>query len=344
MTRRQFTGAGVTLSAAAASGGKIRAAVLGVGHAHAAGKVAALRALAEYELAGVCEPERKTTPDHPAYRGVRWLSKGEVLEDRSIELVAVESRVQENLGYARVCVDAGKHVHLDKPPGEDMNALRSLFAEAARRKLAVQMGYMWRYQPAMRAAIEAARKGWLGQVYAMRATIDKPISAEGRIELAAFRGGMMFELGCHLVDRAIDLFGRPKKVTGFLRHDGPFNDKLADNTLAILEFDRAIAEIYVAAHDPSGNRKRTLEILGANGSMAARPFSPVVLLTDLKQAAGPYQAGPREIRFPNGPLPAYGEDLVELARVIRHGVAPSYSSEHDLTTQETLLKACGYTI
>jgi predicted dehydrogenase len=152
----------------------------------------------------------------------------------------------------------------------------------------------------------------------------------------------MFELGCHMIDRAVDLFGRPKKVTGILRHDGPFDDGLADNTLAVLEFDRAMAEIYVAAHQPNGNRNRTLEILGTNGSMTVRPFSPVRLHTDLKQAVGSYPAGPRTFEFASGPLPAYGEDFLEMARVMRQGAKPGFGIDHDLTVQAVLLEACGF--
>ena len=40
------------------------------------------------------------------------------------------------------------------------------------------MGYQWRYHPAMAAAMEAARKGWLGRVYRFRASIDKPIESD----------------------------------------------------------------------------------------------------------------------------------------------------------------------
>ena len=87
-----------------------------------------------------------------------------MLSDGSIELGRVESRVQENLGYARKCIDAGKYVHLDKPPGEDLGALRRLLEDAGRKNLAVQMGYQWRYHAGMQAAIEAARKGWLGNI------------------------------------------------------------------------------------------------------------------------------------------------------------------------------------
>src|SRR5262249_23087618 len=148
------------------------------------------------------------------------LSAPQILDDASIELVAIESAdVDKNLEYAERCVRARKFVHFDKPPGADLDRLRKLLADAAEHKRVVQMGYQWRYHPAMQAVIEAARRGWLGQVYRFRASIDKLIFEEERRQLAKFRGGLMFSEGCHLVDRAVALLGRPKKVTGFLRRD-----------------------------------------------------------------------------------------------------------------------------
>lgn len=339
MTRRTMLARAA--SAAALSAAKpIRAAVYGIGHAHAMGKIAALRALPQFELAGVCEPDSTRPRAHQALAGVRWLNQREILEDTSIELIAVESRVQENLAYARQAVDAGKFVHLDKAPGNSLPVLRELLAEAGRRKRSVQMGYQWRYHPAMQAALEAARKGWLGEVYSFRARIDKPMSAADRFDLAAFRGGMMFELGCHLIDRATDLLGKPTKVTGHLWHHGRESDGFADNTLAILEYPRATAEISIAAMHPHGNSYRTVEITGTNGSATVRPFSPYRLISHLRDAAGPYPAGLKETAFPADTLPGFSPDFLEMARTIREGAAPSFSAQHDLMTQEVLLKAC----
>ena len=81
---------------------KIRVAMLGTGHAHALGKVQALRSLPEYEFTGICRPDSDEPNEGEGFRGVRWLSLEEVLQDASIELVDVESRVQRNLQYARV--------------------------------------------------------------------------------------------------------------------------------------------------------------------------------------------------------------------------------------------------
>jgi predicted dehydrogenase len=261
-------------------------------------------------------------------------------KDPGIELALIEGRVQDNLRYARMAVEAGKFVHLDKAPGEDLQDLKEILGEATRRKRVVQLGYQWRYLSGMRQAIEAARKGWLGDVYLLRSTIDKPIPINERRQLGRFLGGMMFELGCHIIDRAVDLFGTPRKVTGILRHDSSYPDKLADNTFAILEYDRAMAEIHVAAMQPHGDQYRTFEILGVNGTATLRPFNGK-LAVDLKDAAGPYKAGQRVVDPQEQAGPVFAPDLSEMHRIICDGVTPSYSVEHDLTTQEALLRACG---
>jgi predicted dehydrogenase len=343
--RRSFCSlaAGFGLSTSLAGMLKIQVAVLGTGHAHALSKIRCLRSLPEYDFAGICRPDADEPNQGEVFQGVRWLSLNEVLNDASIELVAVESRVQHNLQYARQCVAANKYVHLDKAPGEDLEGLRSLLSEARRRGRCVQMGYQWRYHPAMQRALEAARKGWLGRIFMFRGTIDKPIPADERRQLAAFRGGMMFELGCHLIDRAVDLLGKPRRVTSILRHDSPMDDKLADNTLAILEFERAMAEIRISAFQPHGDRYREIEILGSNGKAVVQPFSPLHLIIDLKEPAGPYRAGVQHIEPPDAPGPTFAPDFLEMAKIIRNGATPSYSPEHDLVTHEALLEACHVT-
>ena len=341
LTRRGFLSASAAGALQAASTQKkIRTAVYGIGHAHARGKVQAVREMEQFELVGICEPDERQSRDHEVFRGVRWLSREEVLHDTSIELVVVESRVQENLAYASSAVDAGKWVHLDKPPGVDLDGLRKLFSNAESRGKIVQMGYQWRYHPAMQAAIEAFREGWLGDVYMVRATINKPISRETREELAAFRGGMMFELGCHMIDRIVEVLGKPKTITSWMRHDAPIKDALEDNTMAVFEFERAMAEVYVAAQQPNGGNYRTFEILGTNGTATVRPFSPYRLMVDLEEPAGPYRAGFQKIEMPRPQGPPFVGDFSELSRVIRQGDRPTYSIEHDLITHEALLKAC----
>jgi predicted dehydrogenase len=315
--------------------------MIGAGHGHAASKVRALQSMPEYEFVGLCRPDGDPAVD-PIFQQVRPLKLAEALNGPAIELLAIEcADAAANLEYAQQAIGAGKFVHLDKPPGASLAGLRKLLEDAARRGRVVQMGYQWRYHAGMQAAMEAARKGWLGRVYRFAASIDKPIGAGERGHLARYRGGMMFSEGCHLIDRAIALLGKPQRVTGFIRHHSPLDDGLADNSIVILDYPNALAEISLAGFDPHGNQHRYVKILGTNGSAIAQPFAPVRLRVELKDAAGPYRAGLQTLEPPSPPGLAYTPDFAEMASIIRKGTAPSYSAEHDLMTHQVLLEACG---
>lgn len=342
MTRRTFS----TLTAAAAfadEAKRIRVAMIGTGHGHAASKIRALRSMPEFELVGLAEPDSPADRGRDPFRGSAWLSREQILNDRSIELVALEAADPDtNLANAELSVKAGKFVHLDKPPGSDLTRFRKLLHDAALQKLVVQQGYQWRYHPAMRAAVEAAHNGWLGTVYKFRASIDKLIQAEERAHLARYAGGMMFSEGCHLIDRAVHVLGKPQAVTSFLRHDSAIADGLKDNSLVVLEYEKAIAEVSLAGFDPGGTRRRHLEIFGTNGSVRVQPYvAPYRLTVDLRDPAGPYKAGEQKMEFQEPPPGiGYTPDFHEMFRVIRQGAKPEFSVEHDLITHETLLRAC----
>lgn len=339
MTRRSFAA-----MAALAVSPRIRAAVIGTGHGHAISKIRALRSMPEYDLVGVCRPDpNEPNGGHQALQGLRALTLAEIAGDESIEMVAIESAdTDRNLDYAEQFVKLGRWVHFDKPPGADFGRFRALLAEAQRRGRIVQMGYQWRYHPAMAAVVEAAARGWLGEIYRFRASIDKFILPEERRHLAKHRGGMMFSEGCHLIDRAVAVLGKPQSATGFLRHDSKVDDTLADNNLAVLSYPRAIAEVEMAGFHKQGNRHRMLEVRGTNGSARMQPYTfPSKLTVDLADAAGPYKAGEQEISVQAPAGLTYTHDFAELAAVMRNGAKPLHSAQHDLDTHETLLRVCG---
>ncbi len=229
-------------------------------------------------------------------------------------------------------------MHLEKPPADDVASFRALLTLAARKKRLLQVGYMWRYNPAINAALEAARQGWLGKIYEVRCTINKSLSAARRPEWAGFRGGTLFELGGHLIDPMIRLMGRPVRVTPFLRKDGDFRDNLADNTLAVFEFPRALGTVFSATMQPNSGHYRAFEVLGTNGTAVVNPIEPPSLRIDLDKAAGPYKSGIQQVKLP--PYHRYVEDFKELAAAVRSGKPLSITPREELIVQEALIHAC----
>jgi predicted dehydrogenase len=320
----------------------IRAGLLGTGHGHALGKLHVLRVSPDWECVGDCEPDgtlKAQRQQEQAWAGVRWLSEDELLEDDTIGMVAVESDVPRLLPLARKVIDAGKHIHLDKPAGADLAVFRRLLDDAKRKNLLLQMGYMFRYNTGFDLIRRAISEGWLGDVHYLHGCINSDMNPVNRKRLAFHPGGMMLELGCHLIDVLVLMMGRPAKVTPILRHDAQIDDTLTDNTLAVMEFERAIAVIEVAGMEASAFQRRQFEVCGSQGSIVLQPLEPPAVRLCLREPRGDYKAGWQPVEVRN--IPRYVLDLEELARCIRGEQAYPYSYEHDYTVQETVLRACG---
>ena len=329
-------------AAAARSGKRIKAGQIGVGHAHAAGKVGTMRKLDEdYQVVGVVEPDprlRRQWENHPAYRDLKWMTEEQLLSTPGLEAVAVETAVRDLVPTAARCVAAGKHIHLDKPAGPSLAAFKTVLDEADRNGLTMQMGYMFRNNSAFRFCFNAVRQGWLGEIFELDAVISKTISDARRPPLAEYSGGSMFELGCHLVDAAVAVLGKPQMVTPHLRRTRPGRDNLADNTLAVLDYPKATCTIRSALIEVEGNRRRQFVLCGTEGTIDIRPLEPPKLLLALSRARGGFRRGYQEVKLP--PMPGrYDDQLAELARIIRGEEENRYPPSHDLAVHETVLRA-----
>jgi predicted dehydrogenase len=321
---------------------RIRIGLLGAGHGHAGGKLRVLEASPEFELAGVAEPNaevRERCRGSEPFASARWVSESELLEDRSVVAVAVEGRVQDNLGLARRALEAGKHVHLDKPAGDSLQQFRAVLDLAREQDLLLQMGYQFRYNTGFVFVREAVREGWLGEVFSVHGTISSSIALTAREGLAAFPGGMMFDLGCHLIDALVDLLGRPHTITPFLRHDSACGDTLADNTVAVFQFERAVAVIETSAMEVGASQRRQFAVCGSEGTAVVQPIEPPTARLCLRQATAGYQSGWQSVPVEN--VPRYVRDFEEFAACIRGARRPSYDYHHDEIVQAAVLRASG---
>jgi len=321
---------------------KIRCGILGIDHAHGIDLLKVALKSPDFEVVGVCEPDasvRKSFEANPALQNVRWLSNDDLLKDESIQMIAIESGVSRLLDLAHLAIAAGKHIHLDKPAGASLPSFQALLESAEKKNLLVQMGYMFRYNPGFDFIRRAVREGWLGDIYAIHASMCTDLDAFKRARIGAFSGGIMFELACHLIDIIVLLLGAPDKVTAHIRHDSPAQDALADNTLAVLEYPRALVSVESAAMEPSAFASRRFKVSGTRGTITLNPLEPPAARLVLREAVGEYAAGSHTIPFED--LPRHAADLADLAACIRGERTFEYAKAHDLAVQKTLLQASG---
>jgi predicted dehydrogenase len=314
----------------------IRVGFLGVAHSHGVAKLETIHQLRQWELVGFSEEDaalRKKMED----RGFKAVERAQLIE--ACEVVVVESPVRDHFRDAKDVLNAGRHLHLEKPPAVNPGELEQIIELVRAKKRLLQMGYMWRYHPGINAMIEAVKRGWLGRVTHVRGQIDSLLTPATRKEVAEFKGGGMFELGCHLIDPIVRMLGKPATVSASLQHHGAENDGLADNCVAVLTFPTALATVTVNLNHGRPGPHRTLEIIGTNGTMRLQPIEPPKLVLDLVKAAGPYEAGERVL--PVQAYERYRPEFLDLADAIRLRRMLPVTPEEELAVQETLLKACG---
>ena len=326
---------------------RIKIGQLGIGHNHAAEKMATLRKLSDlYEVVGVAEPDpqwRKRRGGLAAYAGLKWMTEEELLAVEGLCAVAVETDVCDLVPAAARCIDAGMHLHLDKPGGETLEPFRQLMTEARRKHLTVQMGYMFRSNPAVQFCFRAVREGWLGRVFEIDAVMSRMDGADYRKWLSGFHGGAMYIFGCHLIDLIVAMMGEPQRVVPYQKRTWADVDDLYDNGLAVLEYPHATATVRTAVVEVDGFKRRQLGICGDEGTLELRPIEPPTLRLTLAKDRGGFHSGCQEVELP--PVPGrYDDQLIELARVIRGEVGNPCSLEHELAVQEATLRAAGYSL
>ncbi len=323
---------------------RIKVGQIGTKHAHAAGKMATMRKLtADYEVVAVAEPDAvraKRVAASKSYRDLPFVSVEQLLNTKGLQAVAIETDVEHLLDHAELAIKAGMHIHLDKPAGNDLAHFKRILDEATRRKLTIQMGYMFRYNPAFQLIYQAVREGWLSNVFEVHAVISKLSNDATRKHLARFPGGTMFELGCHVVDSVVHILGKPDKVTPFVRRTFPEKDTLADNQLAVLEYAKTTATVRSALIEHDGARRRQFVVAGDAGVIDVKPLEPPNVAMSLAKPRGKHPRG-----YHNVPMPKmtgrYDGEFLDLAKVIRGEKAFDWSPAHDLAVQETVLRASG---
>ena len=167
-----------------------------------------------FRLAACWEHSSKNIKqDYPEVRSYDSLE--DVLSDRAIDLVIVNTPTYTHFDYAKKALESGKHVVVEKAfagnAGEAIE-LRNL-ARNAGRKLAVFQNRRW--DSHFLAVQDILRKGVLGDIVEANLgylRFDPELSPKSHKEVPSAGSGIVKDLGPHVIDQALVLFGMPDAV------------------------------------------------------------------------------------------------------------------------------------
>ena len=325
---------------------KIKIGQIGIGHNHGEEKMKAVRKFPElFEVIGYAEPSeywQRERGGHPGYEGLTRYSEEDLLE--KCDAILVETDVWDLTETAERCIRAGKHIHMDKPASGTLEDYKRLLDLAEAKELVVQLGYMYRYNPAILKVIEAAKSGALGEIYSINAEMSTYHPKNYRTWLKNFGGGIMYILGSHMVDLIVYLLGKPDRVHSFLKHSGLDGVDLEDNNLAVLEYDKALARIFISSVEVNGYGRRQFVIGGSKGTMQIQPIeNPCHMwVSNTEIAEYPYRDLKEEIPISSDAVNARYDDMMKdfYSYIVGEKVNP-FTYAHDYAVQEVLSEIVG---
>jgi predicted dehydrogenase len=337
-----------------ASAQKIKIGQIGVSHEHAGARIESLKKLAEvYEIVGVVDDRSSTASRYAGenlkpFEGLKWMSEEELFNTPGLRAVIVETANSDLVPTSMRCMERNLAIAMDKPGGEDLDLFGKLLDGCRNRNLPFQIAYMFRGNPAIQFTQKAVREGWLGDIYEIHSGISHDYGGSERYHryLSTYKGGIMFNLGCHLTDLIVSLLGRPVSVTPFLGSTSKNTYGASNNALAVLQYEHALAWINTCDIELDGIKNRRLKICGTRGVIELCPLErfdkkPLLLSLRLKEEAGGYQKGNHEVDF-GVQKDRYLDQLLEFARIVNKQMVSPYTLDHDYLVQEVHLATSGY--
>ena len=324
----------------------IKIGQIGIGHNHGEAKMKAVRKFPElFEVVGYAEEKEEWVEKRgnlAGSQGIPRLSVEEIIAKS--DAVMIETDVWNLTETAQKCIDAGKHIHMDKPASGTLAEYKHLLETAESKNLVVQLAYMYRYNPAVQKCIEMVQKGELGEIYSINAEMSTFHNPEYKNWLTNFKGGIMYILGSHLVDLIVYLMGKPDKVTSFMKHSKLDGIDFPDNNLAVLEYEKALARIFVSSVEVNGFGRRQFVVSGSKGTFNIYPMERPITASysDLTIADKTYED--RKILLPFEDHTAtgrYDEMMKDFYAYIKGTKKNPFTYAHDYAVQEVLAEIVG---
>ncbi|CAA7601997.1 Oxidoreductase family, NAD-binding Rossmann fold [Acididesulfobacillus acetoxydans] len=252
---------------------KINVGLLGYGFAGQVFHAPLINAVPSLNMYAVVERHGDKAVRH--YPGIRvYKSSQELLQDRTVDLVVVATPNSSHFELAREALMADKHVVVDKPFTPTATEARSLIELAQRQGRILSVYQNRRWDGDFRTVQALIKGGILGEILEYEVHYDRfraEVNPEAWRESGEPGSGILFDLGSHLIDQALVLFGQPDTVTADLRVQRE-GGKAVDNFEIILTYPELKATLKAGMFVREPGPRFTLQ--GRKGSFLKYGFDP----------------------------------------------------------------------
>ena len=192
-----------------------------------------------FNLYAVWERTKNLTQEkYPNVKTYRTLE--DMLANDLVELVVVNTPNYTHYGYAKKALEAGKHVVVEKPFTITVEEGEELIALAKRQNKKLSVFQNRRYDSDYKTIKKVVDAKLLGDLVEVEMHFDRykeELSPKVHKEIPGPGTGSLYDLGAHLIDQALQLFGMPKKLFADIQAMRPIS-KVDDYFELLLYYDK----------------------------------------------------------------------------------------------------------
>lgn len=174
----------------------------------------------------------------------------ELVSDPEIDLIYVATPHSHHFAHAKLCVEHGKAVLVEKAFTQNALQAKELLTLAKKKKVFVTEAIWTRYMPSRKIMDDLIAEGVIGTPYSLYATLSYPIAGKERIAQPELAGGTLLDIGIYALNFASMIFGddvKEQRVEAILSDKGvdlAENITLIynDNKMAVLHSDVRVSD------------------------------------------------------------------------------------------------------
>jgi scyllo-inositol 2-dehydrogenase (NADP+) len=204
---------------------KIRVGLVGYGMSGRVFHAPFLHTLPQYDLVAVVERHKNEAEKVYPYVDTERTVDG-LLQRNDIDLVVITTPNETHYPYTKLALEAGKHVVLEKPFATTTEEAETLVEIGLHSDSIFSVYHNRRYVGDFKTIQNILAQNLLGNVHEYICHFDRyrdaPKPEKAWREEARPGSGVFYDLGPHLIDQALCLFGLPDSITAFIKHQRSF--------------------------------------------------------------------------------------------------------------------------
>jgi len=251
----------------------IRAGLIGFGLAGRVFHAPLLSSVEGLELRAVVE--RSTNHAAERYPGIKTYRTLEaMLEDSSLDLIVVATPNNSHFTHAKQAIEAGKNVVVDKPMCVCATEIAQLMKLAAAHGVMLAPFHSRRWDGDFLTLRELLREGSFGRLVYFESTLDRwrpAPAARMPWKNDPAQGGLLLDLGTHLADQSLVLFGNPEAVFAEIKRE---REGDGANDCFMLRLRYSGPTVILSANTLSTLERPRYHLRGTRGNYVKRGIDP----------------------------------------------------------------------